>query len=108
VGLLDPLGIPIGKNNKLIKKVHFEAGQADDLVSYLRLDDDTNPRFAVPDDVLPRPGDNNLRRFGECGMSLSLNPFELKFTDTRNNSNVFIHMNNSNFYMTDKFIQLDF
>jgi hypothetical protein len=52
VGLLDPLGIPIGKNNKLVKKIHFEAGQADDLVSYLRMDDDTNPRFSVPDDII--------------------------------------------------------
>lgn len=40
-------------------------------------------------------------------MSFETNPFSIKFTDTRNNSNILLHTQNSNFYMTDKYIQLD-
>ena len=56
IGLLDPLGIPTGLNNPLIEKLYFEVGQAEDLVSYIHIDDANNTRYSPGEDVLKKPG----------------------------------------------------
>lgn len=42
-----------------------------------------------------------------AGLEVESAPFSFKFVDNRNRNNTFIHMEQSNFFMTDKYLQLD-
>jgi hypothetical protein len=79
----------------------------------MHLDDANNTRYSPYSPgwgALTKPTSSWDRRIDECGLELDAStdsPFSFKFVDTRNNSNVLLHTKDSNFYMTDKYIQLD-
>lgn len=105
VDIIDPRGIPTGKNNPIIEHVQFQIGQATPTISYLFLDDAKNGRFSPP--TLNKPTSVKTMRLDMCGIEVETAPFGFKFADTRNKSNVHIHTEHSNFFMTDKYLQLD-
>ena len=70
---MDPLSIPLGKNNQFIENVSFEIGAIDALTTFLRLDDSESPRYSPPADVVNKPEINpdfTIRRLDACGLSV--------------------------------------
>ena len=70
---MDPLTIPLGKNNELIENVSFEIGATDALTTFLRLDDRESPRYSPPAAVVNKPDidpDFTIRRLDACGLSV--------------------------------------
>lgn len=102
VDIIDPRGIPTGKNNPIIEDVHFEFGQISNDVSYLKLGDDKKKRF-TPLGV-KNPKAQQTMRLEMSGIQIESAPFGFKFVDHTNHSNILLHTEQSNFFMSDKYL----
>jgi hypothetical protein len=83
-GVNDPLSIPLGEDNQLIDQVSVEM-KAEDLVTFLRLDDARSPRYSPPKDLvsfLEMESNESMRRLEAMGLTMLMNPFSFRFTDT--------------------------
>jgi hypothetical protein len=69
------------------------------------LDDAKKGRFSPPS--LRKPTSNVMMRLEMCGLEVESSPFGIKFADNANKSNVLLHTENSNFFMSDKYLQID-
>jgi hypothetical protein len=106
---LTPKTIPIGVNNYYIKNVKFDFTQVDYKVTKLLFtdNDDTDWRFGIPSDVVGSKPDNSQMSMDMVGFSHTTNPFGFGFRSTRQADVINIDTTNSDFIMTDKFMQLD-
>jgi len=105
--LIEPKQIPIGVNNQYIKNVKFEFSQVDYKVTKVMFTDNSTSRFSIPTDVVGAMGANAQMSTNMAGFSYKNKPFGFEFRSTREADVINVDTTNSDFIMTDKFMQLD-
>lgn len=73
-------------------------------IGHLVLKDANSTRYEVPQEVIPQAVLNPTMRLEMLGFNLSTDSFAFSFTDSRNQSNVYLSTANSSLIMMDKFI----
>jgi hypothetical protein len=99
-----PRNVPIGPNNKLIKKVKFEIGQSDYKTAFVKLTDAENERYSIPEDLVNQASSNPTMDLEMLGFEMTTAPFGFKFGDQIDTSNTYVSMMDSNFIMMDKYL----
>ena len=94
-------------NNKIIQNITFEMSLATPTMSYLWLDNADAPLWSPPEESVNKPTYGAGMRNDMSGLTVETNPFSFTFTDSRNSSNVLLHTKDSNFFMMDKYMQID-
>lgn len=104
---LAPTDIPVGINNEYIEEVRFEFSQVDYKVTKILFTDNKKQRFSIPSDVVGSMGTNTQMSTNMAGFSYRYDPFGFEFRSTRSADVINVDTTNSDFMMTDKFMQID-
>lgn len=105
---LNPKDIPTGYNNNYTTNVSFEFGQVDFKIHKLKFTDALKEKFTPPEDLVLTKNASVEMSLDMVGFKLNQDPFgfELRSTRTENDTLVSISAE-SDFVMSDKFMQLD-
>ena len=86
---MDPLKIPIGNNNRIIRKVDFKFGQSSLYRSFLSLssgDAEDGSRWNIPDDIVPKDHHSKMGRLNMSNLEVNYDPFWFKMGTNTNGS----------------------
>ena len=73
----------------------------------LTMTDAQNERYSPPDFIVNKGGADTNQKMEMVGFKYTTNPFSFQLHDLRDDSNIFVHTNDSTLVMMDKFIQMD-
>jgi hypothetical protein len=106
---LDPASIPTGLNNNYTKVVNFEFGQVDFKIHKLNFQDASKFKFSPSSDYVATRNASVEMSLDMVGFHLTADPFGFELRSTRTGGDVIVAMsNNSDFVMSDRFMQVDF
>ena len=104
---LNPKNIPTGLNNNYSTNVGFEFGQVDFKIHKIKFwDNDTSP-FSPPSDLVLNKDPFYQMSVDMVALNYTMDPFGFMLRSTRTKNDTFVHTHNSDFVMSDKFMQLD-
>lgn len=105
---LNPKNIPTGYNNNYTTSVNFEFGQVDFKIHKLKFSDASEEKFSPPEDLVYTRNASVEMSLDMVGFKLNQDPFGFELRSTRTENDTLVSMSlESDFVMSDKFMQLD-